>query len=273
MINKLFRVTANKKSLTIAAIISFFDIFILGFFFYLSLRRYLNPAGYSNWIYSYGYGLYARNFAIILGVLIILIIILFSIIITKDKANTVVSTALIIPILIFSVIGFAVISIKEGRSMASYTTNIEHYEVYDEYVDEKIMLLSELLPEKEDITQYEYFLYRRSSLWGSRQMFSMFLKTSYNESLHQDITNSDNWSKYDGFISGYDCYEYDMRKINYASEDIVDNFYILINVSENEIIYAATNRNTNIFHPDNEFYIEDFISGDRNNPYYNVKKK
>lgn len=271
----LLTVTATKSSIVKSSLIAFFEIFFLGLIFVESIIRYINPIRYASLLYPYGYGIYARNLSIILGNLIILLLILFFFIIRKHRLNQMITSYLFFPVILFSLIGFFAMSFKETKLMISYTTNIKQYEVYDEVVTKEVSSISEYLPSKEAINKYEYLLYadKNSTMVDKSWNFSMFLKTEYDQNIHNNVVNNEGiHSKEeldDTLLTEYECYQYVIPESKQLRRPVLSHLFILINKSKNIIIYAIVSENIDIFQKiDNHFYIGTFINESRDTPYY-----
>lgn len=269
----LLKVTASKESIIISLCYGLFNIIILVFFFIVSLIKYLNPTKNSSYLYPYGYGLYARNIAIIIGIVIIIYSIILFFLVRKDHLNIRLTKRLLIPLLFISSMGFLVVSIKETRSLASYTTNINHYEIYDELLSEDMLLLSSYLPKKEEVTRYEYLLHLHSSIWGRFYQVSIYVETLYDENFYNNISTNElmniKENINDSLLNDFVCYKYNINQEFSSKDNVISYLYIFFNKTENRIIYAVTNTKTDIFSKyNNNFYIGAFINRERNNPYF-----
>ena len=273
MSNSLLKVTATKKSIIISIIIAAFTLLILSFFFVLAIKRYIKPEANMEILYPYGYGLYARNFAIILGIIILCLLLIWFVVLRKHNFNFKFTKGMFVPVLLFSAFGFLIVSIKESRSIASYTNDINHYEKYDSKVVKHIDLISNYLPKKDTVKKYEYFFHRASSMFGSRNMFTMYIQTQYDNVIYQDIINDKKMEKFNDWnnpkLSDCEVYRILVNHSHLNSETIIDYLFILFNKTENKIIYAISNENVDITREfDNYFYIGAFINEDRTQPFF-----
>jgi len=275
MFKKLMKVTAEKNSIIVSSIVGGLEILLLGVYFVLFFRLYRNPITTPKYLYSYGYGLYARDYCIVLASFIFVYAVVLFFFVRKRKYNITITAGLFLPIYIISGFASIVIFVKENRLNLSYTNDVANYGIYDEEIAEEMELLSVLLPEKSKVIRYEYFLHYNMSLWVNHYQGAVFLETDYEENVHAALLeNEEIWmlmktedSLLEDFVVFY--HDPDFSSLNRPE---IRTVYVLVSDEEKRIIYAVENAHTNIFKKYNNLYnIGAFINGERNNPYFKYK--
>lgn len=278
MFKKLLKVTATKRSIIISLCFGILAILVLSYFFKLAFELYLNPTYNLGYIYPYGYGLYAKDFSIILGIIIVTYIIVLFFLVRKHVYNVIFTIFLFLIFLSISVVGLFIVSFKERSSFVSYTTDINNYQVYDELVAEQIGIIFEQLPDKTLVKRYEYLLQERRVWLSKYHDFIMYVETDYDQNVHYKILNDENTIKEedldDSLLNGFEIYQYKIDKSFYSKDPIVNFLFIFVNKSDKRIIYAVSRSRGNVFKRyNNNMYIGAFINGERKNPYFRYKSK
>ncbi|WP_026390056.1 hypothetical protein [Haploplasma axanthum] len=268
-----------KKNENVLKLIPIFLCAIIYLFFsFLALKRWINPNDYSNYLYAYGYGLFARKMFIIVFTELVVFSILFIICFKfKRKFVNIVMTFMII-LLFFNVFYLFVVAVKESRSIVSYTKNIENFGKYDEIVDFKY--LENELPTKDSLIDYEYYLMPISSIFGTSYSFSMFVTTKYDQMIeikanenekYSEFKNDNNRDNVSFDLEDYKIYQYEIdyntdSDRNYGYSELI----IFISSKKDRIIYAVTNERASISSKGYYQNIYDYIDGYRDNPFYNI---
>jgi len=220
---------------------------------------YKEPNVKSSYLYPYSYGLHARNFTIILGVVSFIYIILLFFLVRKRIINLVFTIFLFFIILGLSTLGMLVVAMQERKLEASYTRDPNNYKIYDELVAEQIEVITEYLPEKELIKRYEYCLYERT-VWLSRFYdFTMYVETEYDELVHYKAFYNEDMRRQkdfdDNFLRGFEVYEYYVEQPSISNRPVISYLFIFFNKYNNPS------------------YIGAFINGERENPYFRYTRK
>ncbi|HBT59795.1 MAG TPA: hypothetical protein DEA45_03110 [Acholeplasmataceae bacterium] len=172
----LWRITTTKKGFIQALIIAIIGVFVLGFCFVRLTYFGLNLELKSDYLFAYGYGKYRLSFSYIVLIFLILYLVSLVLVLRQKDINVAYTGMMLFVILLFTGIGGFVVSIKEYRSLASYTNNIDNYGLFDQVVDDDSIRWRKLLPLKETILSYEYTFYTLFfNLWVSRGTINLYV--------------------------------------------------------------------------------------------------
>ena len=240
--NKLLQVTASKKSIIISVIISLIVLGLLVSYTVFFYRLYLDPISHFDYLYLYGYGIYARNYSIFLGVLSILWIVLMFFICRKQVVNITIPRVTIMPLFILiTAIGFVVI-VKENRSVLSYTNSLEHYGFYDEIIANEMKELQPLLPERDKIIRYEYILFNNSSIFGSFYEVTISMELNFDDTIYEEVKAKENFhlmteAVEDQILKDYEIYKayITLESLPFDDKQEINNIYYFFNIDNNRM--------------------------------------